>query len=446
MNVNFGNQLLKSTLTLPLCPCQKDSMETIYEDMKHPDINFKRIQNLIKSSPPDLKIISEDGKVIHSHKLLFGLVNSYLAKILLEDDFIGEHVTVFLPLSSETIVSVMGKGEHGEMDRIFADAIASHEDDLHPYNNLKPSNSISITKIEKEEPYYNDYQDCHETKDDPDEEQPVTIKIQKKKPLRDEENGDTCFKCERKVANLAVHMIACEQVPRGTTFQAQRGFKVICPICNKEVTFQYFETFHYYKCSNWTVPGSDIIREKYEKKMDKLEEPIPCSECGKTFPTANSLRSHYLRFHKTDHREIHQCDKCEFKTENKYTLKGHMIHRHSTSTYVTCELCGCKLKSAAHNIAKHMRVVHTNHELIKCEECGKQIKKIHYTRHIKMVHGESKHSCHLCSHKAKTSYNLKRHIHRSHLGLKEIPKEKCQYCEVVATNMPLHMKDHHPEI
>ena len=443
MNVNFVKQLLKSTLTLPLCPCQMDSMETIYKDIKRPDINFKRIQDLIRSSPPDLKIISDDRKVILSHKLLFGLVNSSLAKILLEDDFIGEHVTMFLPVSSATVVSLMEEGGHGEMERIFSNTLASYEDDLHPYSVLKPSNSISITKIEKEEPSYND---CQEMKDEADEVQPVTIKIQKKKPLRDEENSETCFKCERKVSNLSVHRIACEQVPRGTIVQAQRGLKVICPICNKEKTFQYFESTHYYKCSNWKTPGSDSIREKYEKKMSKLEEPIPCSECGKTFPTDKSLKSHYLRFHKTDNREIFQCDKCEFKTDNKYTLKGHMIHRHTTSTYVTCELCGCKLKSAAHNIAKHMRVVHTQHEMIKCEKCGKQLKKIHYKSHINKVHSESKHSCHLCNYKAQTSYNLKRHIHRSHLGLKEIPKEKCQYCEVEATNMPLHMKDHHPEI
>ena len=84
--------------------------------------------------------------------------------------------------------------------------------------------------------------------------------------------------------------------------------------------------------------------------------------------------------------------------------------------------------------------------MINCEECGKQIRKVSYKSHIKKVHGERRHACHLCSYKAQSSYNLKLHISKSHLGLKEIPKEKCQYCDVVATNIPLHMKDHHPEI
>ena len=248
------------------------------------------------------------------------------------------------------------------------------------------------------------------------------------------------------MANLAVHRIACEQVPTGPIVSKRRLTKVICPICNKKQTFQFFESEHYYRCSNWTAPGSEIIRAKYEKKMKKLEEPIACSECGQTFSTDNSLKSHYFRFHQTDHPEIFQCDKCEFKTASKYTLKGHMIRLHTTSTYVTCELCGCKLKSAGRSLAIHMKLVHTDHEMIKCEECGKQLKKIQYKSHIKKVHSERKHSCHLCSYKAQSSYNLKLHIHKSHLGLKEIPKEKCQYCEVVATNMPLHMKTHHPEI
>ena len=449
MNLHFVNQLVKSALNLPLCPCQKDSMETIHQDIKNPEINYKRIQDLIRTSQPDLKVICEDGKVIHSHKLLFGLVNSNLAKILLEDDFIGEHVTVFLPASSAALVKVIEEGgDFSELERIFSNSIAINEDNPQRYEILKPTNSISITKVEKEESTYYDWQ---ESKDDEEEGEvrPVTIKIQKKEPLEenylmDDENSEECSKFQKEVPDLAVHRIACEQVSKGPN---QCNDKVICPICNNEITFTYFVSYHYYKCSDWTVPGSDIIREKYAKKKKQLEEPIPCSECGRTFVTALGLTNH-LRFHRKKkdqkEKEIFQCDKCEFNTVSRYTLKDHMIHRHTAFTYVTCEVCGRKLKPSA--LKQHMRLVHTEHEMINCDECGKQLRKDQHKKHIQMVHSERKHSCHLCSYKAQTTYNLKLHIHKSHLGNKQIPKEKCQYCEAVTTNMSMHMKEHHPEI
>ena len=148
MNVQFVNQFVKSALSLPHCPCQKDLMETLSGDIQSPETNLKRIQDLIRSSPTDLKIISEDGKVIHSHKLLFGLIISNLAKILLEDDFIGEHVTVFIPLRSAVLVKVIEEGGNWiEIQSI----LSTCEDDHHQYQNPKPTNSISITKLKKEE-------------------------------------------------------------------------------------------------------------------------------------------------------------------------------------------------------------------------------------------------------------------------------------------------------
>ena len=240
MNLHFVSQFVKSTLALPLCPCQKDSMETIHEDIHihNPEINLKRIQDLIKLSPPDLKIISEDGKVIHSHKLLFGLVNSSLAKILLEEEFIGEHVTVFLPVNLETLLKVTDeRGQLNEIKRIISKSIATTEDDHFQYQNLKPSDSISICEVEKEEPTFDD---GHENRNDEDkhtchtpEDRPVTIKIQKKSTFGYEEKGEKCSKCEREVSNLEVHKIACDQVSIGSNSPWKT--KVTCPLCKRKV-------------------------------------------------------------------------------------------------------------------------------------------------------------------------------------------------------------------
>ena len=276
MNLHFLNHFVKSTRALPLCACQKESMETLHEEIRNPEINFKRVQDLIKSSQPDLKIISEDKKEIHSHKLLFGLLNSNLAKILLEDDFIGEHVTVFLPVNSVSLVRALRDGgDMSEIKRIFSSAFAPNQTCQYQNTILRTPNSITISKVEKvdfvaateekEEPIYDEWSENVD-----DEDQPVTINFQKKSilPLRDEENGERCIKCGREVDNLEVHRIACDQNPDGLG----RSAKVTCPLCKKEVQFYHFVNFHYYKCSDWTAPGSDIGRIKYDEKKRKEKE------------------------------------------------------------------------------------------------------------------------------------------------------------------------------
>ena len=174
-------------------------------------------------------------------------------------------------------------------------------------------------------------------------------------------------------------------------------------------------------------------------------EPMSCSECGKVFVDESCLKSHIRHVHNPDQISF-QCDKCDFKTTNKASLRGHIKSRHTAAVFTTCDICGAKLKNTPQLIRQHHRIKHDNHEMVKCEECGKELRKIAYKKHLEQVHGERKHACQLCSYKAQTGYNLKLHISKSHLGVKVLPKDKCQYCEVETTNLPLHMKEHHPEI
>ena len=553
MNLQFVNQFVTSSLAVPLCPCQKDSMETIYKDIHSPEINLKKIQDLIRSAPPDLKIISEEGKVIHSHKLLFGLANSNLAKILLEDDFIGEHVTVFIPVSSAVLVKIIEEGGNlSQIQRIFFNSISTNEEDYHEYRNLKPSISISITKIEKEEHAVSFYD---LPADKYDEDQPVTIKIQKKSALSDNGKSEKCSKCEREVSNLEVHRIACEQVSNGP---GQCKTKVICPLCTKEVNFDYFVSIHYYKCSNWTVPGSDIARAKYkyeeklkvdcptcgkkvnknyivkhqeicngvmgdhrcpyckrkqienmevhviackqlggaenihsrkgrakiscplcgekfrprvfvgmhyykcsnwtvpgseekrrlyelseQKRKEKEGGPIACHECGKVLANNLALTNHIRNVHNPDNI-FHHCDKCDYKSSVKSTLKNHIMSKHSVPEFLTCHICGDKSKNKQ-LLRNHHRLKHEVQEMIKCEICGKEVRKRTYTGHKIKAHGEKKFACEFCSYRTTSGFNLKLHVSKSHMGLKELPKSKCEYCDLETTNLPYHMGIYHPD-
>ena len=92
-------------------------------------VTYKSVQNLIKSIPRDLEIICEDKKVFSSHKLLFGLLNTTLANIFLEEDFANENITLFLPTNSQLLDSIINDefGLRRKLEEIFSTSSLSAE-------------------------------------------------------------------------------------------------------------------------------------------------------------------------------------------------------------------------------------------------------------------------------------------------------------------------------
>ena len=91
-----------------------------------------------------------------------------------------------------------------------------------------------------------------------------------------------------------------------------------------------------------------------------------------------------------------------------------------------------------------MKNAHQEKIKVKCVECGKELNKRAYKKHLEEVHGERKFACDLCDYKAQNKYNLQLHVSKTHLGYKEVPKSKCQHCDLVTTNFHFHMKQFHP--
>ena len=452
--MDFLNKYLQSTTSL-LCDCQREHMNTLEVYSKQKMITFEDINRLLKSIPSDLIIVTEDKEAIHTHKLLVGLVSEILANILLEEDFFGEIVTLFIPESSNTIKAALANpGNDGKNILDLLSCVLPHT------ANLK-LDTLAIKEEQKEEEdasgpdvkeiTYNTIEHHeHET----DSSRDFNVRLIKKKgsckkkrdkiDAQKKSEKDVCAICSLSISveKIVPHLIVCRQ-----KHEDPKKKKVNCPICNKNLNFKNFIGMHYYKCSNWTIPGSEKKRLIFEAQESRrtaiLDEPISCSECGKMFYTDLKLRCH-MKVHQKD--KTYHCDKCEFKTHRKDYLDNHIKNRHTAAKYVTCEICGTRLKDNRVVVQLHMKHQHTKQEMVKCGECGKEFTKVALSKHLRRVHGEQKHACHLCSYKTQSSYNLKLHISKSHLGLKGIPKEKCQYCEVEATNLPHHMKVHHPEI
>ena len=86
-----------------------------------------------------------------------------------------------------------------------------------------------------------------------------------------------------------------------------------------------------------------------------------------------------------------------------------------------------------------------NNEMGNCDICGKEMRKVRILRHKKDVHFERKYPCLQCNYRAINSFNLRLHVSKSHLGIKDLVKEQCQYCDVQTTNLERHVRIQHPE-
>jgi DNA-directed RNA polymerase subunit RPC12/RpoP len=94
----------------------------------------------------------------------------------------------------------------------------------------------------------------------------------------------------------------------------------------------------------------DVHEKKIHKRNAEPEDPITC-ECGKTFKTAESYKSHWKNAH--ENRE-YSCDTCSEAFKTKNMLQHHQM-KHKPK--ITCKICG-NLLYQGESYKGHMRNVH----------------------------------------------------------------------------------------
>ena len=377
----FLKQYFK-TIRPKQCACLEKSMDTLKCEMIHSQVTFKSIQTMLKSIPPDLRIICEDKIEFSSHKLLFGLMNTTLASIFLEDEFINGIVTLFIPTESEHLEAMLNDEFviKSKLKEIFSTSIHCPEDSRDVIKYLNESSSIELIEPEGR----------HKFKEEEEDETSETDGI------GNVEEGEI-------MPN-----------PVRISFKKQE---------RKE--------------------RKKLRQNKKRKETDQY--PAPCEECGKMYQNFRALYNHRKLHHEKNKNVLHKCDKCDYSTFYKNYLYIHIKEYHDAQK-VQCTECGksffgLKLYKA------HFERLHTEQqEKVKCNECGKQFSKYRLKIHMKLMHQERKFACHLCTYKAQTGYNLRLHINKSHLGIKEFPKYKCPHCDIDTTNLDWHIKVHHKDI
>ena len=190
-----------------------------------------------------------------------------------------------------------------------------------------------------------------------------------------------------------------------------------------------------------------IKKEKQvKKKKEKDLAPVPCEYCGKVFKSIIPLKVHSKRFHENPGNILHPCEKCSYNSLYPHRLKIHIKNQHESEKY-QCNECG-KSFYGIKLYRAHFARIHTEHgqEMVRCQECGKETKKFRLKAHMALTDMERRHACNMCNYKAQTGYNLKLHVGKSHLGLKELPKHKCPHCDTETTNLEFHIKSNHRNI
>ena len=170
---------------------------------------------------------------------------------------------------------------------------------------------------------------------------------------------------------------------------------------------------------------------------------VACT-CGRLLSTWDSLMAH-RRKHSASLNTFN-CDVCESKFRTKTGLSIHIKFKHDKNLNVICTICNRVFKDAA-ILKSHMRTHLPDDEkfLYECEICNKKmVNKWSLNYHIRTIHnGEKNHCCHICSRGFRCKSNL-----RSHIISHSTENVACEICGGIFKNrisLQSHRKVHKPE-
>ncbi|XP_025160452.1 zinc finger protein 570-like isoform X15 [Harpegnathos saltator] len=182
-------------------------------------------------------------------------------------------------------------------------------------------------------------------------------------------------------------------------------------------------------CSKKIPRGQTLHQDKNERKKPLLS--LECATCGKRFGQKSTMIKH-MNQHKYQcqtccqsfslkrdlkrHVEkahgplLYPCSICEYKSNNKCTLKDHFIRKHTTSFQYSCTVCSKQFK-IKNDLKQHMNQMHSGEPPIICSICGHACKNVPAIKaHMKYRHYKPAYECKICKRGLTTQEYLDQHL------------------------------------
>ncbi|XP_050465540.1 zinc finger protein 2-like isoform X15 [Cataglyphis hispanica] len=132
-----------------------------------------------------------------------------------------------------------------------------------------------------------------------------------------------------------------------------------------------------------------------------------CQTCCQSFSLKRDMKRHIEKVHGP---LLYPCSICEYKSNNKCTLKDHFIRKHTNSFQYTCKDCKKQFK-IKNDLKQHMNQVHSGAPPIICSICGHACKNVPAIKaHMKYRHYKPAYECKICKRGLTTQENLEQHL------------------------------------
>ena len=232
----------------------------------------------------------------------------------------------------------------------------------------------------------------------------------------------------------------CHAYQRGRVREVRRHIQAVhfgnkdiymnCPQCGQE-----FEE-------------KEIMQRHIDSKHSDTKS-YHCDKCPSSFGIKSSLLSHIRNMHGV--QVASKCEVCDKEYSSPFRLKIHIRNQHEATKSFVCQDCGKSFK-VRHNMEEHRLLIHSTPEerekvKIPCEypDCDyKAMTKTFMKRHVDRMHLKiRRHQCPHCAKPFEAKYSMDQHINGTHLGLKPLKCDTCDFCTAYTKVLSEHKKTAH---